>query len=88
VIDTLNPKPALFMLAFLPQFVDASAGSVVAQLVSLGLFFVVLAFVTGAAYALLAGRLSGLFRRRGERIVRAVSASVLLGMAAAVLILK
>ncbi len=86
VIDTLNPKPALFMLAFLPQFADPDRGPMAGQLVFLGILFVTLAFVTGSAYAFLAGSLSGFFRRRGEQAVRAVSASVLLGLAVAVVV--
>ncbi|HET6230842.1 MAG TPA: LysE family translocator, partial [Longimicrobiaceae bacterium] len=39
VTNVLNPKVALFFLAFLPQFVDPSRGSVPAQLVFLGLLF-------------------------------------------------
>jgi threonine/homoserine/homoserine lactone efflux protein len=55
VVAVLNPKTALFFLAFLPQFVDASKGSPASQLFLLGVIFVSLALVTDSLYALAAG---------------------------------
>ncbi len=55
IVAVLNPKTALFFLAFLPQFVDPSQGAVTAQLLTLGCLFVLMAVITDSLYALLAG---------------------------------
>ena len=53
--NVLNPKVALFFLAFLPQFVDVSRGEVTGQLLALGLVFVALGVASDGLYALAAG---------------------------------
>ncbi|MET0401470.1 MAG: LysE family translocator [Cystobacter sp.] len=54
VTNILNPKVALFFLAFLPQFVDPSQGHVAAQLLLLGLLFNVSATGVNLFFAFLA----------------------------------
>ena len=57
-VNILNPKTALFFLAFLPQFVDPAKGNVIAQNLLLGAIFVGMAIVTDSMYALLASSLA------------------------------
>jgi threonine/homoserine/homoserine lactone efflux protein len=82
VVNVLNPKPALFFLAFLPQFVTRGGAPVEMQLAVLGLLLVGLGLVTDSAYALLAGSarrfLTG--RPRIWRARRVVSGTIYLGL--------
>ncbi|MDH3308141.1 MAG: LysE family translocator [Acidimicrobiia bacterium] len=57
VVNLLNPKTAVFFVAFVPQFVDPGRGSATAQLLVLGAVFVVLGTVSDSAYALAGGAL-------------------------------
>jgi len=62
VVNVLNPKTALFFLAFLPQFVDVSRGMVGVQVRVLGMVFVALGVITDGGYALTAGTAAGWLR--------------------------
>ena len=70
VVATLNAKTALFFVAFLPQFVDPSQGSIAWQILALGCIFVMLAVVSDSMYALLAGTV-GQWLRNSHKVVRA-----------------
>jgi threonine/homoserine/homoserine lactone efflux protein len=54
VVNVLNPKTALFFLAFLPQFVDPAAGPVAPQMLVLGALLVALGVLSDGTYAVLA----------------------------------
>jgi threonine/homoserine/homoserine lactone efflux protein len=75
VVNVLNPKTALFFLAFLPQFVDADRGGVWSQVLVLGLTFIGLGLVSDSLYALAGGSVANLLRRK-RRIMRYFSGGV------------
>ena len=61
--ELLNPKTALFFLAFLPQFVHAENGPVMLQLAELGLIFAAMSAVYSSLIALGGGAVRALLIR-------------------------
>ncbi len=59
LVAVLNPKVAIFFLAFLPQFVEAGAGSVSAQLFLHGSLIIVVAAFIEPPLILIGGKLAG-----------------------------
>jgi threonine/homoserine/homoserine lactone efflux protein len=81
--NLLNPKMALFSIAFLPQFIDPHAGNVALQFLVLGSCFVALEIAVDGTAGILAGRLSRLLRGRlARRNLNVTAGSVYLGLGA------
>jgi threonine/homoserine/homoserine lactone efflux protein len=55
----LNPKPGMFVLAFIPQFVNPELGSVTTQMIVYGMWFALLTAVGFALMGIFASRLAG-----------------------------
>jgi threonine/homoserine/homoserine lactone efflux protein len=81
LVGALNPKTAVFYLAFLPQFVDPDAGPVWAQLLFFGLLFIALAWLVDAQWAIAGGGLRRVLPALRMRLVDRISAVVYTALA-------
>jgi len=87
VVNLTNPKVILFVLAFVPQFIDPARGTVLAQFLILGLLIAAGGFVVNAAIGVLAGglgrRMAGSpgFSRGMARVCAAIFAGLALRLA-------
>ena len=70
VVEALNPKTAAFFLAFLPQFVDPSAGPVWLQFLLLGLVSVTLNTGVDIGVAIMASRARSMAAARPSLLQR------------------
>jgi threonine/homoserine/homoserine lactone efflux protein len=82
IVAVLNPKTALFFLAFLPQFVDPARGSPTLQTLVLGVMLVTIGLLSDSIYVLIAGAAGNLLRRSAifPRLQRLFSGTVYLGL--------
>lgn len=84
-VEILNPKTAIFFLAFLPQFIDASAGFPVwLQFVILGTLVNLMFSSADIVCVMLAGVLIGRLRQSGsaQRLMQRLGGTVLVGLGA------
>ena len=84
VVNTLNPKTALFFFAFLPQFVDES-GNVTMQVLCFGALFIVLGICSDGTYALVASTLGAALKRSKAyaAVERWVAGTIFVGLGVA-----
>ncbi|MEV4242390.1 LysE family translocator [Streptosporangium canum] len=84
VVNVLNPKTAIFFLAFLPQFTDPSRGPIAPQILLLGVIWIALGMASDGAFALLASAMAGRLRRsaRARRRLDVTSGVVYIGLGA------
>ncbi|WP_328608150.1 LysE family translocator [Amycolatopsis sp. NBC_00345] len=68
VVGFANPKSIVFLAAILPQFVDAGAGSVPAQMLLLGICLPAIALATDSVWAVAAGTARSWFARSPRRL--------------------
>ena len=85
-VGLTNPKTVVFLVAFLPQFIDAG-GSVALQTMLLGLVFCVMAVASDGTWALAAGTARQWFARRPERLdtLSATGGTMMVGLGATML---
>lgn len=86
LVNLTNPKVALFVLAFLPQFIDP-ARPVLAQFLLFGAVLATGGFVINGVVGTFAGTL-GAKLKRGSRLLDYVTASIFAGLAARLAILE
>lgn len=63
LMNVLNPKVAIFFLAFFPGFLWEPQGNTLLQFYILGFLFILQAFVIFSMVAILAGKISGYLKR-------------------------
>jgi threonine/homoserine/homoserine lactone efflux protein len=90
LVEVLNPKTALFFLAFLPQFVDPAAGPVTSQVLVLGIVVTATALPCDFAVAFAAGGAARFLRGNvlALRIQRWLSGSILVGLGAWIMLAR
>jgi threonine/homoserine/homoserine lactone efflux protein len=87
LVNLLNPKTALFFLAFLPQFVEPARGHATLQIFELGVLFALMGWMSDSVWALVSGtfaeHIRGSVRLRSTQRKVSGGALIALGLASA-----
>lgn len=83
IMNVTNPKVSIFFLAFLPQFADPARGPLPAQLILLGMTFIVSTILVFGAIALLAGTVGQYLNRSAkvQYVLNWLAGSIFVGLA-------
>ena len=90
IVNLFNPKVAVFILAFIPQFIEPERGSAFLQFLLLGLIFVVNGVWVNGAVGVFAGRFGQLLQNSSVLVVvfRYLSALIFFALAVRMAIVK
>jgi threonine/homoserine/homoserine lactone efflux protein len=82
ITGVLNPKVALFFIAFVPQFVDPRRGLVILQFITLGAILAILDIVYESLLAIFVASMSNRFTQDGKFSVwrQRITGTVLIGL--------
>ena len=89
IVNLLNPKVILFVLAFVPQFVDPARGSILGQFLIFGLVLAIGGMVINGGVGVFAGTLGR--RLTGRRFARGlgwISAGIFAALAARLAVME
>ncbi|MDD2850500.1 MAG: LysE family translocator [Desulfuromonadaceae bacterium] len=83
IMNITNPKVSIFFLAFLPQFTDPARGALSAQLLLLGVIFIIATVIVFGAISILAGFFGEQFRKSefAQKVLNRAAASIFSGLA-------
>lgn len=88
LVGSLNPKTALFYLAFLPQFVRPHSGPIWLQSITLGICFILLAMIFDLSWSLIASSLRNVLRKVKLKWIDRAAGTVYGALAAVLLTIR